>query len=362
MKLVHQTFDRFKGFNVQIKGKTCAINYNAEHNSLLNAPEEDFDLVYFDNVAPKYNRNKIYTDENFSHTEHIIATKQETHYPHSCEEVNEKTLKNIVFQRPNEIFNEEIFIFNDNNDDELSYRTFVTQILNAINSENIGNIKKMIRSREVNAQGYYEIYFFDADREKKIMYIDDNFPTDKTHLSAERHFYSDCDSNEIWLQILEKAFAKYEGGYSNIMDGNIINELYFFTGAISFRYEINCPNSWDNLKASGNPSTITLAAMKKDQTNEIDGIGMFDNVFSILNVGEYYDVDTEKNIKLIKMRNLKVNSPNNVYKYSRKSNKWTAELKKFFNTDLAFKDERVFFVTFDEFKRDFDSFISSYIN
>merc|ERR1711957_328782 len=231
-----------------------------------------------------------------------------------------------------------------------------------INNDNNGNIKKMIRSREINSQGYYEIYFFDVDRKKKIMYIDDSFPTEKTNLDADRHYYSDCVSNEIWLQILEKAFAKYEGGYSNIMDGNIINELYFFTGALSFRYEVTDPNSWDNLKASGNPSTITLATMKKDQTNEIDGIGMFDNVFSILNVGEYYNADTNKNIKLIKMRNLKVNSTNNIYSYSRKSNKWTDELKKFFNTDNAFKDERVFFMTFEEFKRDFDSFISSYIN
>ena len=146
------------------------------------------------------------------------------------------------------------------------------------------------------------------------------------------------------------------------MDGNIINELYFFTGAISFRYEINDPNSWDYLKTGGNPSTITLATMKKDQTNEINGIGLFDNIFSILNVGEYYDAENNNNIKLIKLRNLNVYSTNNIYSYSRKSKKWTPELKKFFNTEIAFKDEAVFFMTFKEFQQNFDSFISSYIN
>ena len=102
--------------------------------------------------------------------------------------------------------------------------------------------------------------------------------------------------------------------------------------------------------------------MKNDKTNEINGIGLYENVFSILYVGEYFDSENNNNIKLIKMRNLNINCKNNTYDYSKKSKKWTTELKKFFNTEIAFKDEAVFFVTYEEFQKNFDSFISSYVN
>ena len=75
--------------------------------------------------------------------------------------------------------------------------------------------KKEVKSKEINPQGYYEVYFYDKDRKKKIMYIDDKFPVDKTYTVSDRHLYSECNSKEIWLQLLEKAFAKYEGGYLN---------------------------------------------------------------------------------------------------------------------------------------------------
>ena len=362
MKLIAPVFERFKGFTIEINGKILPIDYNSEHN-LMSAENDKYnELKYYDNKAPIFKRGHIFIDDNFPASNHIIANDEDTHYPHSAEEVGKEILANTVFKRPNDIFADPIYLFNDNNDDQLSFITFITSILNAINYNNPANIKRIIRSKEINPQGLYEVYFYDVDKIKKIMYVDDQFPVEKTKVKSNRYFYSEFNSNEIWLQILEKAFAKYEGGYSNVMDGNIINELYFFTGAISFRYENNDPNCWEYLKASDDPSTITLATMKKDQTNKINEIGLYDTVYSILNVDEFYDSESKEIIKLIKLRNLNINSTNNVYSYSKKSKKWTPELKKFFNFDLSFKDNAVFFMTFEEFQKNFDSFITSYIN
>ena len=183
MKLIPQTFDRFKGFNIEIKGNNSCINYNAEHTSFFNAnDDENKDLSYYDNISPNYKRSKIFKDEKFPAGNEIIASSEDTHYPHSSQEVSDDVLKNTLFKRPSEIFGENLYLFNDINDDDLSYRTFVTQILNAINNDNPANIKRLIRSKEINPQGFYEIYFYDIDRKKKIMYIDDFFPVEKTKI------------------------------------------------------------------------------------------------------------------------------------------------------------------------------------
>ena len=61
---------------------------------------------------------------------------------------------------------------------------YITQLLNAINYHNPANVKRIIRSKEINPQGLYEVYFYDVDCKRKIMYIDDKFPVEKTKIKS----------------------------------------------------------------------------------------------------------------------------------------------------------------------------------
>ena len=65
-------------------------------------------------------------------------------------------------------------------------------------------------------------------RRWKSFVIDDRFPTDFTGEACR--YVKLSPSGEIWPCLLEKAFAKYSGGYDNINGGNPAFSLAALTG------------------------------------------------------------------------------------------------------------------------------------
>jgi len=72
---------------------------------------------------------------------------------------------------------------------------------------------------------------FTKNGEAVEVVVDDYFPT-----RNNRPFFSKSHGGEIWVLILEKAWAKLHGTYRRIESGYAYNALRDLTGAPSFSY------------------------------------------------------------------------------------------------------------------------------
>lgn len=78
--------------------------------------------------------------------------------------------------------------------------------------------------------------------------VDDRLPylTDEKRLWAARNHF---ETNEFWVSLFEKAYAKLNGSYSHLTGGLPVNALTDFTGGIEQRFEFKSNYSQTNLRA-----------------------------------------------------------------------------------------------------------------
>lgn len=87
-------------------------------------------------------------------------------------------------------------------------------------------IKRLFINSEYNAEGLYQLRFC-KNGEWQIVTIDDFLPC---FPKGEHIFSHTSNPNELWLTLLEKGFAKLNGGYSNILSGTPFEALMDLTG------------------------------------------------------------------------------------------------------------------------------------
>lgn len=95
-------------------------------------------------------------------------------------------------------------------------------------------LRKLFIDREINPRGYYKLRLFHAAREKWVTVgVDDRFPVKvaTTKLLKEKKllFLRETD-NELWVCLLQKAFAKIFGGYAQLDGGHSVVAWSFLTG------------------------------------------------------------------------------------------------------------------------------------
>ncbi len=159
------------------------------------------------------------------------------------------------------------------------------------------------------------------------MFVDDHFPYNKL---AGKYMFAQPNDAEIWVLLLEKVFAKYEGGYSNIVGGHPEDALRFFTGAET-KYLSDLSYAWEIISLACAKSSIIVASSHSppnggsDSDASENGIH-YGRAYSILDAQKYYGKGYD--LQLIKLRNPWATSE---WKgpYSDNSSEWTPELKKF---------------------------------
>jgi len=86
---------------------------------------------------------------------------------------------------------------------------------------------------EYNRRGKYSLRLFDArpsvNRITTIS-VDDCFPVDA---SSSSPLFTKPNGNELWVMVLEKAFAKFMGSYASLEGGHTVFALQTMTGAKS---------------------------------------------------------------------------------------------------------------------------------
>ena len=87
-------------------------------------------------------------------------------------------------------------------------------------------LSQIFLTKKINNQSYYEIVVF-INEEFQIIIIDDFIPFIK---NKNKPYFSRPNNNEIWVILLEKAWAKINGGYSKIIEGWPSEVLSCITG------------------------------------------------------------------------------------------------------------------------------------
>ena len=99
-------------------------------------------------------------------------------------------------------------------------------------AENPDRIKKMFPVDEINEEGIYAVDMTKNGRPVHIV-LDDFVPC-KDH----RPCFSSANGNELWVLLLEKAWAKLHGSYDRIISGQAHETMRDLTGAPAFEYII----------------------------------------------------------------------------------------------------------------------------
>ena len=74
-------------------------------------------------------------------------------------------------------------------------------------------ISQLVKTKEQNSQCYWEIILF-IDGRLQIVVVDDYVPVIK---DTNDLYFSKPNNKELWVVLLEKAWAKVNGGYANII-------------------------------------------------------------------------------------------------------------------------------------------------
>ena len=210
-------------------------------------------------------------------------------------------------------------------------------------------IAEKFRTKNFNEEGYYEMIFF-IDGEWRIVFVDDYFPFDpyqKKFVGARPH------KNELWAILLEKAWAKINGGYTNAIGGLFSEAILALTGFPteifkhkSLQREIDILGLYRNIEIGYKEGSIMSCGSKDEPIVENYGLSS-GHAYSIV----YPHKWKEKKIYLLKLRN-----PwgKNKWKgnWSDNSSCWTEENKQYFrytktNDGTLFIELKDFFNFFD---------------
>ena len=94
-------------------------------------------------------------------------------------------------------------------------------------------IERLFLSRHVNEMGIYRVKIC-KNGEWQIVTVDDLVPC----YPHGEPLFSSSIQNDLWILILEKAYAKLHGGYYYLRDGFVNEALLDLTGCPSISYDL----------------------------------------------------------------------------------------------------------------------------
>ena len=363
-----------------IKGKTGLMNYyttkkksgnelllikGLSPNSLDNLQIDTVNsnikkkLKYFKNqIPPKFSNNNKdnYIDELFPpNNDSILGIKNGVPVEKIEERLKKSQLEfpfdvdNIIWLRAEEIFNFQhysIFVNDISIDDVLQGYLGNCYLMSSLAA--MTNIPQLIcqlfRSFQVNKFGCYEIGL-NIEGEWQIILLDDYFPCSK---KTRTPIFAKPNGPELWVMLLEKAWAKINGGYINITGGYASEVLSVFTSFPIETFDLLIKDIdiiWKDLKKAFEDGHIITCCSKFD--NEIEKYGLVSgHTFTVTNLVEGYV--NKKYTRLIRLRN-PWGYKEWIGDWSDHSKLWTEEAKKELNINLHIEDDGEFFMSFEDF-------------
>jgi hypothetical protein len=210
-------------------------------------------------------------------------------------------------------------------------------------------IEKTFVSHDI-AHGKYVFRFLRRGLHAEDVIIDDRLPVD---VNGRLMCTSSKTKNEFWMPLLEKAYAKFRGGYDKIEGGQIRKSLHRLCGGKKFYFRTreqwkNIDAAWKQLVDMHSKGAFFGCSSDDDETSTNDLVTS--HAYSVLKLAEI-DVHGKKQ-KLILLRN-----PWGTKEFSGRFSdsdvaSWTVDL--IINLDAKFSDDGSFWMTFEDFYSQFE--------
>ena len=205
-------------------------------------------------------------------------------------------------------------------------------------------IYHMFRTKKISENGLYEIVFF-IDGKFQLVLIDDYLPVNKKNGTIA---YARPNKNELWVCLLEKAWAKINGGYSNIIKGWMRHVLQTFTGfgSQSFTHtKVKPEKLWKAISFAHKNNCIMSSSSRKS----VESKGLV-NSHAYTLIGTYEITHKGKKVKLCKMRN--------TWGYKEWKGDWSDESPLWGEEEKAqvnfqAKDDGSFWISFNDYFKNF---------
>ena len=208
-------------------------------------------------------------------------------------------------------------------------------------------IDKLFFTKEKTKEHLYGVFIYLNGRWKLVL-IDDFLPFSGKRF--KKFAFSSSGGKELWVALLEKAWAKINGSYAKIGCGGSPTEVFdVLTEAYSDQIPVNPyyrDYIWETMHDAEKKGYIMTAGTSSDIFNlNLEGVGLSaGHAYTVLGVME---IDTGKGLeKVVRLRNPYGNGEFNG-DWSDYSKKWTPELKTKYN--LVVKDDGDFYIGYDDF-------------
>ncbi|GMH43643.1 hypothetical protein BSKO_11565 [Bryopsis sp. KO-2023] len=252
-------------------------------------------------------------------------------------------LKTYSWLRPAEIFGETFDVFedkiepNDIQQGELA-TCYMLTALSAM-AEWPERVLRILLSQTVNQAGCYGVQFCVRGQWREII-VDDRFPCHNGSLA-----FSKGSGHQLWVCIIEKAWAKLYGSFMRVEGGFTGHCLATFTGAPVHELRIDEQNLWDRILFGEKQDWIMSTGGIKNKAN-VEAVGLVEShAYALL--AAYKVQTTRGTVRLVKLRNPWGSGEWNGA-WSDHSPLWTNDLKN--QVGMEDEDDGIFFMSFDDFR------------
>ena len=225
-------------------------------------------------------------------------------------------------------------------------------------TERPGLIERLFITKDINKAGIYRVKLC-KNGEWLSVTIDDYIPC----YPMGAPVFSRNENNEIWVLILEKAYAKLHGNYYLLKGGSVAEGLIDLTGCPTISYHFSDENiqkdiekgiMWLNIKDHFDDGYLLCASTPGDE--RWSDVNYMDSLPAGLLPGHSYSIISCKEIsgnKLLNIRNpwgkLEWNGD-----WSSGSSLWTQDVKRYINPNFD-EDDANFWMNFDDFTQHFNA-------
>ena len=218
-------------------------------------------------------------------------------------------------------------------------------VLSALANHYPSIFAKIILSKEYNPKGMYNVKLY-IDGEFQTITIDDYFPCIK---GTNVYFFTRPSNFEIWPLLIEKAWAKVNGGYLNIVNlwpCDLFKALTGFSFDELIHPRLNKEELFNELYNINKNKGLALSLTVENK--EVEEKGLFIYHFYILEDIEKVEIEKNKNVFLLKLRDPESES-NWKGDYNPKSNLWTDKIKSKINKNKLDLKDGEFWISLDDF-------------